>query len=161
MSATILAQMAEYPEPAPIELWPFLAAAGIAVLALVVLLAIKPIRDRLRFNLRTIFVVLTFLGIWFGWQVNTVHTRRTMRREIDASGGQVESRIGGGNIQIERAGDENYHISTIRRLLGDSAVHQIFFPRLTTAKDMRRASYFPEAEVIGASGAAPDLGFEK
>jgi hypothetical protein len=75
-----------------------------------------------------------------------------MRGEIEASGGEINAYIGGGRVVIARVADKTYVISTIRRWMGDSPVHQIFFNRFITPEDMERIRYFPEAQIIEPSG---------
>jgi len=68
-----------------------------------------------------------------------------MRDEIQASGGQFNPSIGG-NIHRAREGRGN-SVSLIRRQLGDFRAHFIFFDRIATDDDLRRAEFFPEADV--------------
>jgi hypothetical protein len=68
-----------------------------------------------------------------------------MYKEIKESGGVVT--VVGGSIATIREGDANCKTPRIRRWLGDSDVTTIFFPRFATKEDLRRASYFPEADV--------------
>jgi hypothetical protein len=138
---------------------PFEAAVGSAMAMIV-----HP-RLRIRFSLRIMFALLTAFAALFGWQANIVWTRAIMRREIENSGATFGNVQGGGiqTIQIgdpnyEFPGDTNYKLPLLRRLLGDSPVFGIFFPRIATSDDIRRSSYFPEASVWAFSPSEEDAG---
>jgi hypothetical protein len=106
-----------------------------------------PSRQRwFRFSFGTMFIMVTFFAVWLGLESNSVRRRQTMRREIEASGGEFVDAIGG-NISEARAAEEGYRISVVRKLMGDSEAFTIYFGRFATPDDMKRASYFPEASV--------------
>jgi len=48
-----------------------------------------PKRRWFRFSLRTLFVVVTVLGIWLGWNAEIVRERTAMRNTIRRSGGYI------------------------------------------------------------------------
>jgi hypothetical protein len=92
-------------------------------------------------------MALTVLGVFIGVQARIVSVRKAMRAEIEASGGMFLPNGIGGNIEEIRDSSSDLEPSRIRRMLGDSGQHLIYFPRFTTPDDIRRAGYFPEAAV--------------
>jgi hypothetical protein len=70
-----------------------------------------------------------------------------MRSRIEASGGVFREMQSGGFILI-RGADNSYHLSALRKLLGDHEVETIVFPYQPSPGDMEAAAFFPEAEVL-------------
>jgi hypothetical protein len=104
-----------------------------------------PKRRWFRYSLRTLFVVVTAVCCWLGWQAKMVNDRRAMRNDIEESGGKFPSFLSG-NIEPIQEGDQSFALSSIRRWLGDEELPAIYFPRRpASAIDIARARYFPEA----------------
>jgi hypothetical protein len=95
-----------------------------------------PQRRWFRFSLRTLFVVVTVIACWLGWNVQIVRRRTATRAILETLGAEIDDEVGqfpevttankwasfvSGNV--ERA-----HVSLIRRWLGDRAVWGISFP---------------------------------
>lgn len=94
----------------------------------------------LRFSLRTLFVLVTVLGLgfgWLAWQVHFVHERQRIVRVIQAGGG------------LAMRPEWISQLSSIRRWLGDSARAILYLPeeRFSQSDAARFGEYFPEAEV--------------
>ena len=110
-----------------------------------------------RFRLRTLFVVITLLCLWLGWQVKIVRDRQTVRQQLAARGAQIrelpppEVRQGiSYDLDFQYA--EAHGPPWYRVLLGDVAVATIYFPKIAT-EDLQQASrYFPEATVLTNGG---------
>jgi hypothetical protein len=49
----------------------------------------KPKRRWFRFSLRTLFLLVTVIACWLGWQVHVVQHRKAMLMQIEASGGYL------------------------------------------------------------------------
>jgi hypothetical protein len=109
-----------------------------------------------RFSLRTLFVAVTVIGVWLGWQFNFVNERRAMRAWIVDHGGFVDIFTRPdttGSLAIIHYSrlmgpDEEPEIPQWRRWLGDEAVNQVMMPAESSAADINRAKHlFPEGEV--------------
>jgi hypothetical protein len=78
------------------------------------------------------FVLVTVLGIWLGWQARIVHERRAIFEEIGRSG-----HLWGGQAleedELDRPGFallnglDHGRISWIRRLMGDRTYWSLYF----------------------------------
>lgn len=100
-----------------------------------------------RFNLRSMFVVMTLVACWFGWQVNTVHKRQELLRELKSNPNfsvVLYRPIGLGSNRPDAS------VSITRRWLGDVPVHRIIVSgslNTTNSPTFRRIKQlFPEAE---------------
>jgi hypothetical protein len=108
----------------------------------------KPKRRWFRFSLRTLFVAVTALACWLGWQVNIVRQRRAILDTIGRANEGVKYNLRGG---IFRRFDEPT-VPIWREWLGDAPVLNIalweyepFAPsEIETIKKL-----FPEAHVTG------------
>ncbi|MEX2113830.1 MAG: hypothetical protein WD845_11630 [Pirellulales bacterium] len=112
-----------------------------------------PIRPRFRFRLRTLFVVVTVLGVCLGWQVKMVRDRAAVRRELVSHGASVYplgALMHGGPISDSvRRGDPSAELSWLRRALGDEIVSDILFPGEPAADDLAKIDHFlPESRVL-------------
>ena len=115
-----------------------------------------------RFSLRTMFLVITAIACWLGWNLHVVQTRLAARRLIVENGGVVFVIRGMKISPIDADGGpgvapfaydiglgEQWMISIplVRRLLGDDFVALIHMPRdgatPMTSEDVKRI--FPEA----------------
>jgi hypothetical protein len=107
-----------------------------------------PPRRRFRFSLRTLFVLVTVFGVWFGWELKFVRERQAVREELQRNGGIVQTAA---EIQ------QPWFVGTRtipfwRRWLGDEAMW--FVGPLYDLVDEPRIKYlerlvrlFPEADV--------------
>jgi hypothetical protein len=101
-----------------------------------------PKRRGLRFSLRTLFVVVTALACWLGWNLHQVRERDRMAAWIAAEGGSVTN------------GPSTRPWKTLPRswsVLGAEPVSQIVFggSNRYNLEDLHRAeALFPEAEIV-------------
>ena len=114
-------------------------------------MAIPP-RRSFRFALRTMFVVVTLICIWLGWQVSIVRHRRAMRAELEASGWRF-SLVGDGPFfrdSIIPGERDPPHGQFIRRLMGDSEYEYIVAPPPPITKEMieKVRAAFPSEVII-------------
>ena len=89
-----------------------------------------------RFSLRTLFVAVTVLCLYFGWQWRIVHERKVARTLLESPEHDA--------FYVDYLPDKP-HIPWIRRLLGDSPIISIGV-RNERDKDIAQ-TLFPEAEV--------------
>jgi hypothetical protein len=108
------------------------------------------IRRRFRFGLRTLFVMVTLLACWLGWELKFVQERRAMLGSLLASGNGYTT-----CSQLVASSDEHgfaYNPATIpfwRRWLGDEAVESIIVP--DAQEPLSKAlTLFPEAIIVQA-----------
>ena len=99
-------------------------------------------RRWLRFNLRTMFVLVTAFAVWLGWEVHIVRMRRAAIVELrHASFAQVLT-------AAETNNPNGATVSRLRELLGDEAVEMIRYPSGRPASANNRLKWlFPEADV--------------
>ena len=91
----------------------------------------SPKRRWFRFGLQTMFVVVTLIACWLGWNLKVVQQRRSFIATI-----RTMSFKGG------RPYDSSQRVPWIRRLMGDSDFDEIWI----NAEDEPRArKLFPEA----------------
>lgn len=112
----------------------------------------QPHRPWLRFNLRTLLILLTALSVWLGWNLNTIAPRRQARQTL-----QTDDRFQLVTTQeyLSRyPGQPPEPLASIpvsRRILGDEAVQEIWYRSWgdtpSTEEIERLARTFPEAEV--------------
>jgi len=96
-----------------------------------------PKRRWFRFSLRSLFVLLTLVGLWLGWDVPIIRQRQALLRHVAVY--QYESpRMG-----------EFAAVPWHRRVLGDEAVGVIYVNRPAGREYIQRAKQlFPEAHVF-------------
>jgi hypothetical protein len=104
-----------------------------------------PCRRWFRFSLRTLFVVVTVLACWLGWQVNVVAQRRTAIRAAQPDAALFvfdDSSLPSATVAYfgNRPG-----IPLVRRWMGDSRVVFVAAYREQDVPEFERL--FPEAEV--------------
>ena len=102
---------------------------------------------RLRFSLRTLFVIVTVFGIWLGWQMSIVRERKNMRTVLEAAcgpDGKPYSQVW--NNSLISYGIRHYQLPWLRKILGDEPVPIICLPP-TMTPDQREhfKQSFPEA----------------
>jgi hypothetical protein len=113
----------------------------------------KPKRRWFRFSLRTLFVLVTIVGIWLGLQVRTVMHRKQMLAFLDAEcAGKFNpyDRIFRPDNECVLDGPveltDKPRVSFIRRLLGDRTVPIICLPTSMTSDDVLQFTCtFPDA----------------
>lgn len=99
------------------------------------------------------FVVVTMVAIWLGWQCYLVRQRDSLRTELGAKGVVLIDREewqsdGFGGLRFPLPGeDDPPPLSWVRRLAGDRAVGAIFIAgnSLTEAEEESLRRWFPEA----------------
>lgn len=106
----------------------------------------------LRFSLRTLFVLMTVLCCWLGWELSIVRQRKAVRREFEAKG---ILRFVAAEDYARRylPGVPSEPIASVphlRRWLGDEAIQEILFERwrheFSEADLVRAQQVFPEAK---------------
>ncbi len=126
-----------------------------------------PNRRWLRFSLRTLFVVVTVLACWLGWQLFVIRDRQAVKAHIEERGGLVVADNGivdgyqFGDVEWIRQGYVNAYpthpeleqksmkIPGFRRILGDHAAIEIVMPSTFTRDELHRVrTTFPEANLV-------------
>jgi Tol biopolymer transport system component len=112
-------------------------------------------RRRFRWSLRTMFVVVTIVACWMGWNLSIVRQRQSLSKEIIAEA-QTRMRImsdfhyGGAFIWEEkhlRRTKSIPKLTLLRRWLGDEDHSAWPILRSTEQDALRTAAIFPEADV--------------
>jgi hypothetical protein len=113
----------------------------------------KPRRRWLRFGLRTLFVSVTLLCCWLGWETSVVRERKAVMAEYQANG-MFHFTPAAEYTPYPLPGQSPPPSATVpwvRRWLGDAAIQQIWFYRHgygPTEADIQRVTrVFPEAEM--------------
>jgi hypothetical protein len=119
-----------------------------------------PKRRWFRFSLRTLFVVVTVIACWLGWNVHVVRQRQAVWREIvaeDEARNKVLQRIprwggftGWRTETVQKGSLTPAQIPIVRRLLGDQPRTDIMRSREADAR--RTMQFFPEATITYYSG---------
>lgn len=112
----------------------------------------EPNRRRwFRFSLRGMFVLVTLVCVWLGWNLNTVRERRAVRKEFEARNGfsfQTANDYFAGRVL---GPDEHLaSVSFSRRLCGDQAIQVIWYPWFEGPNETdlaRLGRAFPEAQL--------------
>ena len=110
------------------------------------------LRLRLRFGLRTFFVLVTLFGVWLGWELNFIRQRAALRRQLQTSGGWAMTREDYDLLPYRLGFDTELpmRIPIWRLWLGDVPMAVIGFgPSATPADRARTKKLFPEAVVSG------------
>lgn len=111
----------------------------------------KHTRRWLQFSLGTMFVVVTVLGVWLGWELNVVRSRKNALAEMEASGA-FEIRYQGLSVpgfpHVVQKGSDARRPPWIRRMLGDERLGVMVFRRPLTEVDLERVAQFPEADFM-------------
>ncbi len=101
-----------------------------------------------RFSLRTMFVLVTLLGVWLGWQMKIVRDRQAVWKSIKTRGGRVSTQA---SIILPLPAQPEPSIpelSHIRQLLGDKNVVEISLSDDHSDDEMSKVqAAFPEARV--------------
>jgi hypothetical protein len=141
-----------------------------------------PKRRWFRFSLRTMFIFVTIIDVWLGFQVSTVYHRKRLLSRLDPAVGRYptfktvmrrDDEFGNGPAVLEGefSMDGEHQPSWIRRALGDHFVPVILLPESMTPEEVRAyRDAFPESIIsqisteIGYSSTvrpAPGHHFEK
>ena len=105
---------------------------------------------RPRYSLRTLFVLMTGIAIWLGWQVGIVRERKNMRVVLEGVYEKPYSQIW--NSGLISSGIHPYELSWIRKVLGDQVAPVLCLPSAMTLEQQERfKKVFPEAWI----GVAP------
>jgi len=116
-----------------------------------------PKRRWARFSLRTMFVAVAILCLWFAWNANLVRQRKAWLNRVGPARGQlIDSTLDGPNMARLRILNNlskpnaqppiaSSDISFVRQLMGDGPVDFLAVPASQAA---RVRSLFPEAHVL-------------
>ena len=105
----------------------------------------KHTRRRFQFGLGTMFVMVTVVAVWLGWELTFVRERRTALEWLKKNGGFVVSVAETKNNQVPPPEPVN-EIPIWRRWLGDEAMYFVVPPDNATEDDLSRFQrLFPEA----------------
>lgn len=115
----------------------------------------KPPRRWFHFSLRTMFILMTLLCCWLGWELSIVRHRQATLRELQTkhalsitTANEYAARYPPGAPIPTLA-----RISFVRRCLGDQAIQEIWHPPHQSVDDpdlKRLAEVYPEAELFTA-----------
>jgi hypothetical protein len=107
-----------------------------------------------RFSLRTLFVLVTILCLWLGYQVNWIWQRREFVRKLRDDSVKTGDR----SARTETLqGHDSPTIPWIRRVFGDQAYSILVLPKKYSPELIERANdLFPEALVHQWGGVGSD-----
>lgn len=110
-----------------------------------------PRRRWFRFGLRTLFVLLTVLGVWVGVQMNWLRERREARAWIEKNGGVVLDHVPH-DFSIAGGKPQRWDPARVRapwpiRLLGGEPVGFVVFHD-AKGQSARLSKIFPEAKIV-------------
>ena len=106
-----------------------------------------------RFSLRTMFVVVTVLCVWLGWESSVVRQRQGVLKELRASPGFeiTTAEEWAGRFPPNAPHPPPAKIALVRTWLGDKAIQEISYYRHFQGESnsllRRAATTFPEAQV--------------
>jgi hypothetical protein len=116
----------------------------------------KSIRRRFRFSLATVFVVVTAVAVFLGYELNIVRERQAAARWIKNNVGRFHT-VSDCNQMFNTSEPET--IGIIRQWLGDETAAWIAIPReCSPSEEARIKSLFPEIpwdELAHGSQVAP------
>ena len=114
----------------------------------------KPKRRWFRFSLRMLFVLVTVLCVWIGWNANIVRERKSILAEIERTIGPIkigvleEAEADHANIKIAQNEFEWARVSRIRRMLSDRTYLSVHVPGPIDARLAERLEIaFPESHL--------------
>ena len=102
-----------------------------------------------RFSLRTMFVVVTVIGVYIGWQLKIVRERKDLLAELKSIASDKYIYVGLESSEYNAQVDlQRYRVPLIRRLLGDESCLQLTFSTDCRADLIGRAeAAFPESRL--------------
>lgn len=97
-----------------------------------------------RFSLRTLFVLVTVVACWLGWNLRIVRERKAVLAELVEAQKHYSYKttahyVPAADDDLETGGD--MRISLVRRLMGDVAYREIYLPENTPPELLERAEY--------------------
>ena len=96
---------------------------------------------RFRYSLRTLFILLTIVAAWLGWQVHIVQVRKTWLVHIDSHNGNWSA------WDYDNLAPP-FELPWYRRLLGDQLIGKIMLYEDCTEEDAAKIrKEFPESEI--------------
>jgi hypothetical protein len=113
----------------------------------------QPRRRWFSFSLRTLFVVMTLLACWLGWELSVIRERKAVRQQLAAKGTFqfTTSAVYAERYQGGPPPSSIPKISMIRTWLGDEAIaeiwHSYHHDEFFEADRKLAAETFPEAEI--------------
>ena len=97
-----------------------------------------PARRRFQFRLRTVFVVVTLLAVWMGWQAHIVRHRKEMLDWMIARQWAV----------VELGPDQSPSLPWHRRLMGDRELSIVIPDHGTHENQQEVQAAFPKARIL-------------
>src|SRR5258708_29393721 len=97
-----------------------------------------PARRRFQFRLRKVFVVVTLLAVWMGWQAHIVRHRKEMLDWMIARQWAV----------VELGPDQSPSLPWHRRLMGDRELSIVVTGHGTPEDQQEVQAAFPEARIL-------------
>ena len=98
-------------------------------------------KARLRFSLRTVFLLTALLALWLGWQAAIVRERKAVIALTKQDGGLI---FAAGYSEWSRG----IKVPLVRRLMGDRGVETIMIsPASAPSHEARARRAFPHAHV--------------
>lgn len=107
----------------------------------------SPKRRWYQFSLRTMFVGMTVLCVYLGWQASTVRERKAVRAWLIARGDMLRTYPNIGPFWFR---DHSEPISTIRHWLGDLPIDAVAFQEPISKQDAERVyRAYPDTDFYG------------
>ena len=108
---------------------------------------------RFAFSLRTLFVVVTIVGVWLGWELKIIRQRAAVRLSIESQDGHLcvarprdVSQETCGVVVVSESLIKHATIPLVREWLGDEAIDNIVVRSEGQAQIAK--AIFPEAKVF-------------
>jgi hypothetical protein len=112
-----------------------------------------------RFSLRTMFIFMTLLCCWLGWEASVVRERHSVRRELGANPAFIFVTAKAWAEVAIGASTPKVRIPIVRVWLGDEAIQQIgymrYMPGFSEDEVKRLSRVFPEAQLQEAFPTEP------
>ena len=119
----------------------------------------KHSRRWFQFGLGTLFLVVTALAVWLGWELTIVRARSTYRQWLDDNGGGSNTAEWvAKHYPTEPA--EHSRIPFWRQWMGDEPIYDVLVPFGSSEEELADATrLFPEAEYVRMMGIPPGMPF--
>ena len=112
----------------------------------------KPKRRWFRFSLRTLFVLVTLVGVWLGLEIQQIRQRANMLKWLDERPPVDAVFVTPGYDATQNEFNrwryliDDAYLSWFRRFLGDHFITTVVYPDEATADELRHVKrMFPEA----------------